>query len=145
MGRIHIHWNYLVIRMGALLLALWFVLLCISYSLKFGRSRMFDCLTMLIFLDFHVGGSDVFIYNGQLLILMKNSILEIVFYAYYKELNCSRVRKVKLCLFGKVFECYDIIIKMILLYAQMIEDTYCMLLLSNIGEIGIESIYEVHL
>ena len=143
MGRIHIHWNYLIIRMGALLLVLWLELLCTSYPLEFGRFRMFDRLTMLIFLNLCMDGSNVFIYGGWLLVSMKNSILEVVFYAHYKELNCCRVCKIKLCLFGKIFECCNIVIKAILLYVQVIKCTHSILLLSNVGEIGIKGSYKV--
>ena len=143
MGRIHILWNYLIIRMGALLLVLWLGLLCTSYPLEFDRFRMFDCLAMLIFLDLCVGNSNVFVYGGWLLVSMKNSILEVVFYAHYKELNCCRVCKVELCLFGKMFECCDIVIKVILLHVQVVKCAHSVLLLSNVGEIGIKGSYKV--
>jgi hypothetical protein len=140
MGRIQIHWNYLVIRMSVLLL--WFLFLCSSYPLEFDRSRMFDGLTMLVFLDLCMGSSDIFFYGSWLLVSMKNSILEVVFYAHYKELNHSRVCKVKLCLFGEMLECYDIVIETVLLYVQMVECAHCMLLLGNIREVGVEGSYK---
>jgi len=104
-GRIYIHWDYLVIRMNALLLALWFGLLCTSYPLEFSRSRVLDCLSVSILPDLYMGIPDVFINGRRLIVSMEDSILKVAFYAHYEELNCSRMRKIKLCLFGIVFEC----------------------------------------
>lgn len=136
--RIDIHWDYLVIRMSILLLMLWFWLLCSFYPLEFGRSRMFDGLMMLILLNFYVGILNVFFYSGWLLILMKDSILKVVFYAHYEKLNCSWMCEVKLCLFSNVFECYNIVIKLVLLHVQVIEYAHCLLFLGDIEEVGIE-------
>ena len=79
-GRVDVHRDYLVIRVSVLLLVLWPGLLCSSYPLEFGRSRMFDGLMILIFLDLYVDIPDILFYGGQLLISMKDSILEVVFY-----------------------------------------------------------------
>jgi hypothetical protein len=143
MERVDVHWDYLVIRVSVLLLALWLGLLCSSYPLEFDKSRMFDGLTMLVLLDFRVGSSNVFFYGGWLLISMKNSILEVIFYAHYKELNRCRVFKIKLCLFSEVFECCNIVIEAVLLHAQVVKCAHCMLFLSDVGEVGIESGYKV--
>jgi hypothetical protein len=59
---------------------------------------MFDGLAVLIFLNLYVSIPDIFLYGGWLLISMKDSILEVVFYAHYKELDYGRMHKVSACL-----------------------------------------------
>jgi hypothetical protein len=100
---------------------------------------------VLVFLDLYVGILDVFLYSSWLLISMKNSILEVVFYAHYEELDCGWKHKVKLCLFSIVLECCDIVIETVLLHMQVIECAYCLLFLGDIGEVGIESFVQIEL